>query len=385
MLSLSSLNNFDFFNQFKLIAGQNGLYKSIANVVILDYEGIEEAYYGFQAGDFVITNLMYAKDDPSKIYKSFNSLIEIGVSAFAIKTIFYNTIPDEVIALANEKEVPIFTFSDIFIEDVILNVTDYLRSSTNYDYYEKLIDSFITKPSYQNEIQQFTGALNISYDNNFASSMYLGFKSIVNDFALQRTLNKTQLALEQLSGKDEIYVVKYKSGMLFIVFFKSESDIPRDLKRFWKNLIHKLSIQASLYNIGINDSVLDISMLDIVMRRSIYAFNMCLSTGKNNRSYSDLGTLNAIYPMISDSYIKQYRIELISKIEPGCKNLEDFHSTESYRTLKSCIDNNFDMILVGNDLFQHQNTIRYRIKKIKELLGITNDTMFGMVAVILTQ
>jgi hypothetical protein len=384
MLSLSSLNNFDFFNQLKLIAGQNGLYKNIANVVILDYEGIEEAYYGFQPGDFVITNLMYAKDDPSRIYKSFNSLIEIGVSAFAIKTIFFDTIPDEVIALADEHEVPIFTFSDIFIEDVILNVTDYLRSSTNYDYYEKLIDSFIQKPSYQNEIQQFTGALNISYDNKYASSMYLGFKSNVNDFALQRSLNKTQLALEQLSARDEIYVVKYKNGMLFIVFFKSEESVPGDLKRYWKNLMHKLSIQASLYNTGINDSVLDISMLDIVMRRAIYAFNMCMSSGKNTRSYSDLGPLNAIYPLLNDSYIEQYRIELINKIEPSCKSIQDFYSTESYRTLKSCIDNNFDMISVGNDLFQHQNTIRYRIKKIKELLGITNDTMFNMVVVILT-
>ncbi len=384
MLSLSSLNNFEFFNQFQLVAGQNGLYKNIANVVILDYEGIEETYYGFQPGDFVITNLMYAKDDPSRIYKSFSSLIGIGVSAFAIKTIFFETIPDEVIALADEHEVPIFTFSEIFIEDVILNVTDYLRSSTNYDYYEKLIDSFIQHPSYQNEIQQFTGALNISYDNKYASSMYLGFQSAVNDFALQRTLNKTQLALEQITQKDELYVVKYKNGMLFIVFFKSEESLPHNLKKYWKHFIQEMSIQTSLYHIGINDSILDISMLDIVMRRAIYAFNMCLSSKADSRSYSDLGPLNAMYPLLNDSYIEQYRIELINRIEPSCKSIQDFHSTESYKTLKSCVNHNFDMISVGNDLFQHQNTIRYRIKKIKELLNITNDAMFNMVVVILT-
>ncbi len=120
------------------------------------------------------------------------------------------------------------------------------------------------------------------------------------------------------------------------------------------------------------------------MRRSIYAFKICLSSGKNYGSYSDLGPLNTIYPLLNDSYIEQYRIELINKIESNCKSIQDFYSTESYRTLKSCIDNNFDMISVGNDLFQHQNTIRYRIKKIKELLGITNDTMFNMAVVILT-
>ncbi|MCR5546158.1 MAG: PucR family transcriptional regulator [Lachnospiraceae bacterium] len=382
MLSLSSLNSFDFFQQFQLIAGEKGLYKNITNVVILDYEGMEEEYVGFQTGDFVITNLMFAKDDPSKIYKSFLSLMEIGVSAFAIKTIFYHEIPEEVIALSNEYEVPIFTFSDIFIEDVILNITDYLRATTNYDYYEKLIDSFIKAPSYQNELQQLMGALNITYDYKQISSMYVGSISSVNDFSLQRIINKTQLALKEDKQKTFITVTKYKKGMLFLACFKSF--VPKNLKKFWTDLLYKLSLQASLYCIGINDSTLPLQKADIGIRRALWAYRKGDTSKEPITTYSDLGYENISYSFMQDSYIRQYRKELIFTIEPECESVNDFYNTDTYLTLSSCIKHNFDMIKVGEDLYQHPNTIRYRIKKIKELLNITNDTYFHLVVAILT-
>ena len=96
MLDVASLEKFDFWDHFTLISGASGVYRNISNVVILDYEGIEGDFSGFHEGDFVITNLLFAKNDPGKIYPAFLSLIEKGVSAFAIKTVFYSDLPDEV-------------------------------------------------------------------------------------------------------------------------------------------------------------------------------------------------------------------------------------------------------------------------------------------------
>ena len=121
MLDVASLEKFDFWDHFTLISGAPGVYRNISNVVILDYEGIEGDFSGFHEGDFVITNLLFAKNDPEKIYPAFLSLIEKGVSAFAIKTVFYSDLPDEVMALTEQRQVPVFLFHDIYIEDVILN------------------------------------------------------------------------------------------------------------------------------------------------------------------------------------------------------------------------------------------------------------------------
>lgn len=93
MLDVASLEKFELLNKLRLVSGANGLYRNITNVVILDYEGIEGDFSGFHEGDFVITNLLFAKNDISKIYPAFEALIKLGVSAFAIKTVFLINFP----------------------------------------------------------------------------------------------------------------------------------------------------------------------------------------------------------------------------------------------------------------------------------------------------
>lgn len=66
MLDVASLEKFDFLNNFVLAAGHNGLSRTISNVVILDHEGIDGDFSDFHEGDFVITNLLFAKTLPKK-------------------------------------------------------------------------------------------------------------------------------------------------------------------------------------------------------------------------------------------------------------------------------------------------------------------------------
>ena len=176
MLDVASLEKFDFWDHFTLISGASGVYRNISNVVILDYEGIE--------GDFVITNLLFAKNDPGKIYPAFLSLIEKGVSAFAIKTVFYSDLPDEVMALTEQRQVPVFLFHDIYIEDVILNITDHLRSLGNYSYYEELIDTFVCPPVHHDAIHRLLATLFSSGEGMllypFLSSAYLLRPALMN-------------------------------------------------------------------------------------------------------------------------------------------------------------------------------------------------------------
>ena len=184
MLDVASLEKFDFWDHFTLISGASGVYRNISNVGILDYEGIEGDFSGFHEGDFVITNLLFAKNDPGKIYPAFLSLIEKGVSAFAIKTVNYSDLPDEVMALTEQRQVPVFLFHDIYIEDVILNITDHLRSLGNYSYYEELIDTFVCPPVHHDAIHRLLATLFSSGEGMllypFLSSAYLLRPALMN-------------------------------------------------------------------------------------------------------------------------------------------------------------------------------------------------------------
>ena len=228
MLDVASLEKFELLNKLKLVSGAKGLYRNITNVVILDYEGIEGDFTGFHEGDFVITNLLFAKNDTSKIYPAFEALIKLGVSAFAIKTVLFDKLPEDILELTEKNEVPVFLFNNIYIEDVILSITDHLRSSSNYNYYENLIDSFLTSPSHLTYIKEFVSSLTPESDgfesDLMATTLYLLSANETDEFSLQRNINKLTLRTKHLSIAVPIKILKYKKGILLLCFGGENTD-----------------------------------------------------------------------------------------------------------------------------------------------------------------
>ena len=386
MLDVAFLKNDKLFSSFNLIAGEDGLHRNISNVVILDFEGIEENYYGFQEGDFVLTNLMFAKHHPEKIYNSFNALINLGVSAFAIKTVIYTELPDSVIELCNEAQVPLFTFKDIFIEDVILNINDHLRASANFNYYEELITPFTEQADHTSRVLELMDALNITDHNSYVSSAFLGYKASIDEFSMQRTLNKLLLQIKHLGSARNLRAIKYKNGILLLEIYDKlhlNNIETKDLMDNWKMCIKSLNLDMIQFHIGINDSVLPIMKLDIAITRSLYSYRRNLHQQESLTSYSDLGIYNFLYPLMDSTYSKEYVLDLIHKLNPKCTNISDFKKTNTFITLNECVKNDFDMDTAAKNLYQHSNTIRYRINKIKELLCIEDDLTFKFISAIL--
>ena len=94
---------------FELIAGYRGLDREIQRASILDYEyekslSDKPIQTYFEKEDFVISSLIYAKDDPSLILESVKGLVSDGVSGLAVKNIYYDVLPEEVIKYANQMD-----------------------------------------------------------------------------------------------------------------------------------------------------------------------------------------------------------------------------------------------------------------------------------------
>ena len=87
-------------------------------------------------------------------------------------------------ALTEQRQVPVFLFHDIYIEDVILNITDHLRSLGNYSYYEELIDTFVCPPVHHDAIHRLLATLFPSGEGMllypFLSSAYLLRPALMN-------------------------------------------------------------------------------------------------------------------------------------------------------------------------------------------------------------
>ena len=84
MIHISELLDSTLFGNFKIIAGSSGINNSMTNIVILEYESFTDSYEVFSAGDFVLSSLFFAKDNPHLIEEALLKLIKRHVSGIAI-------------------------------------------------------------------------------------------------------------------------------------------------------------------------------------------------------------------------------------------------------------------------------------------------------------
>ena len=111
---------------FELLAGAGGLDNVLTNVTILDYETDSMDFSAFQKGDFILTSLFFAKDAPQLIVDAFRELLRRGIAGIAVKTVFYKTLPADMLRLADAMNVPVFAYHAASMEEIILAAHSYM-------------------------------------------------------------------------------------------------------------------------------------------------------------------------------------------------------------------------------------------------------------------
>ncbi len=377
MLDVASLQQFEFFSKFTLYAGGKGVHRTITNVVILDHEGFEGNYSDFHPGDFVITNLLYAKDNPHRIYSSFSQLIAIGVSAIAIKSIYFSSLPSEVTELAETHRLPVFFFNAIYIEDVILNIADYLRSSANYSYYENLVDGFVRTETNEEAMNQLLAHCG-KETRHYLSTAYLTYRMSMDEVSVQRNFNQLLLKKNSLLYADDLFIMKYKKGLLLLRFSKEGFLQPKVLQ-LWRDTFIELGLEQALFFTGINDEMLPAKKLDIAIQRCLYANRYCIGESLEEARYGDIHLSSLMLSLSDNRYASDYLTGLCEILQAG----EGPQSGQLMKTLLTYVECRFHIEQTGKKLFQHPNTIRYRLNKIKALLRCRDDYDFQVLAALI--
>ena len=118
------LLSLDALQPISSVTGEEGLDNAMKDVVLLEYDSLQQPrpkdYY---LDDFIISTLFSAKDDPGALYAMVEQLISLGAAGLAYKSVYFKTIPPEVIALAKAHHFPILKFDGLYIEDVILTIS----------------------------------------------------------------------------------------------------------------------------------------------------------------------------------------------------------------------------------------------------------------------
>lgn len=369
MIQVKELLEMPLFKNFKLLSGENGLDQQLNNVVILEYESINNSYYVFNKGDFVLTSLFFAVNEPDTIVTALRKVIDRNIAGIAIKTVFFNDIPMEIKKYAHRKKVPIFTFNEVYMEDLILCVNNFLNLKRQFLINEKNITSLINPVISDNLIQKNVKEINplffpnvtvafITPKDEKANMEFLSF--FYEDF--YKTYNS--------AISTHYSFIKYKSGM-FIIF--TSPNTQKVGYSTFNELLSSIKLNSRLFYIGISEQKNSFKEFHIAIKMSIWANQVGQMNHSEVTYYNNIGIYKWIAPLISECTIENDYNNLISKLNEYDKH----YNSNLWHTLTIFIKNNGEYSKTAKDLFQHPNTIRYRIKKIQEVTGLNSDDFYS--------
>lgn len=365
-ISVLEAMKLDTFKRFKLVAGYRGLENRIGSVGILDYEfdteKEEKLYRGqFLKDEFVISSLLFAKNNPEKILVTLKYLIKDGISGLAIKNIYYDNLPEEVIDYANDNSFPIFIFDNsVFFEEIITEIMDRVKFVQNHELMESKIGFILRKNVSKATIRELSLELN-NYFKECFFVIYCKEKKYIGDERLISTLDKLKF---NRNIRNNISLFKYNGGILIISTYEKHEE--SNLEDTAYNLLNLIGLNRADYFIGISNHHYALEEMDKGIYESIFSADVGRTEPLNLHFYKDIGIYKVLLPYTQDFWIQNFYNEIILPI----KKHDELHSTEMFQTAVKYIEKDGNKKATAEALFVHENTVRYRINKIKEILDM---------------
>lgn len=352
---------------FELEAGKSGLSRYVACAGILDYECVDKVqdvpHPLFEDASLVISSLLFAKEDPSLILPALERLLEVGASAFAYKTIFFHKMPPEVIAFAEEKHFPIFRFGQgTYFENVIFEIMEAVQYDDARVLTESRIRYILDNQLTPQETAELSQGLSLRF-RRFACAAYLKARTDIPPLDTQRLLRNYY---HYKYFKEKAMVGSFNGGIFLLMTANSPS--PGQF-----HLIYQEYLQIS--GLHQDDLITAFSQihdahkrLPACIRESLWAYRAAALEAAASSRYNKAptitdfrrsGTWQFLVPLANQTALTDYAASYLAPLE-GKEGLLE--------TALAWVYTGGDLTLTAQALHCHQNTIRYRLSRMKDLL-----------------
>lgn len=361
MLQIYELLEIPLFQNFRLVAGEGGLNRAITNTTILEYETYIDGFHVFKAGDFILTSLFFAKDNPELIRKSFEELLAREVAGIAVKTSFYEELPQDVLDYANGKNLPVFLFDDTYMEDIIVRIDEVLKKKEAYLTDERVLQKFL-EPHSDADVVKFAGKF-----SNFLYGQYvIACLTPAVEMDMNRVFNYISYHQRTFLGGESITFVKYRNQMIVIYNYQTGQD--PDLRQVLDVQLGEVGLRLQDFYCGIGEVQTELVHFDSALEQAITANYICYFKKKQFLAYSEVGIYQYIFPLLKNK-------PLMREYEKTVRTLTEYdekYGSNLFQTLQVYVKNNGKIAATAKELFQHANTIRYRLQKAEELIQAEN-------------
>lgn len=348
----------EYLDEFTLIAGNGGLHRVISTVGILDHEMIDGQMDVFIEGELVVTTLSVARDDESLVFDAIKALCRSKAAGLAFKRTFYETLSDEILAYADQMNFPIFSYDpSIFIENIIRTIFSSIKSRGIHSLLEAKLESLMSTEMLSRSVRQLAIELNQNFQE-IHHVTYLKPKLQLADDELIRLLDR----FNRHNATAHHGLFKLRGGLCFI---QTAVETHRFFELNVQHMMDTTQMNKKEWIVGRSKIYANLSELNMALQESFYAFQHAYLKDINEASFQEIGIQKLLLSLNGSLWADKYMKELI---EPIIAYDEKYNSS-LLNTLILFYKHGCKTQVVSELLFQHKNTILYRVNKVKELLG----------------
>lgn len=359
MLRIKDILSMDFAKEFRILAGESGLGNAVRNVGINDYEPLEDIPKVFGRGDLLLTSLALYKHESENVSTYLRAFIDAGVSAIAIKTTFEKDVPEDILAYSNQKKIPLIaTPNDLFTEDLVVELKQTIKEDEAHSHFEMQIEKVLSGEGDFEEEKLLLKEIFPDSENEDERIVYY-FKNADPSQVLESSYRLLLYKLEELIPHLRVKGAKYADG-LFI--FAVRNYLGEDVKTILEQ--HGFPLKKYVAGVYTYMGTTDITLKEI-LQNSISAAYVCLCEDDAQVNYEDIGVYKYILPFDEKgSLYREYANRFGKIIEYDRENETNFIDT-----ILCYVKNQGEIRKTAEEMHQHINTIRYRLKRIHEFLG----------------
>ena len=377
MIYIKELLRLKNIENLRLIAGESGMERSVSSVVLYEYDSSHVLLPDFYEGDLVLTTLAYARGEPGLVSESLLALLNQKVAGILIKTAYFSELPQEVLSLADNFGTPVFLFDRTYIENVLLQVTDLIRGNSLFRGYEKDIATLMKGELTKTQVRERLKNMNLGSLGSFECfcihpdgpmSVYeaLVLSSIERNHELEKEYlfmeaDQTMVILHQIRGNGSL------TGKDALNALCGSLELAEGLRQ-----------QCSIGISALKDNQFEIGN---ALVEAMVASKASGHRGNQPVHADELGIDAYLFPLLHNRFVVHRCMEDYARL----LSYDRENHASLAETARIFIESDLDVTETAEKLYQHTNTVRYRLRKIRSLINCDSDATFhAMLYLIIT-
>ena len=367
MIHIKELFRLQNIHRLRLIAGQDGLERTVTEAVLFEYDPSRVQLPDFYRGDLVVTTLAYARGDAKLVAHSLQALMNQGIAGLMVKTAYFSELPQAVITLANRLGTPVFLFDDTYIEEVILQVTDLIRGKRHFAGFEQDVDALMRGDLTEEQTRERARRI-----DPLGQSSYRIYA--VSPKERMITLDDKLYALMETDADaaHRCMFIEWRRMMLALCREEDGLSAQEALTRFG-DLLTRAGVDRQSVVIGQSDLREARAQIGASLCEAVYAARAAKLCGKAELAAHELGLYAYLFPMSENPFVCDRCRRVLSAI----REYDAQNHTNLEQTALVYVKENMEIAAAAKVLFQHPNTVRYRLSKIQRIIGMEDDPLFA--------